>query len=1153
VYVFNAAGEYQTAWTGIPGQAFGGGYVSVAADNASGEVYVTSTVHGATDVFEASGGYITQFSHFFKGPQGTAVDQGTHKIYVSDNSPSVVDIFSPGPVLIPDVTTGSVSNTHPTSVTFEGTVNPDGVQVTACKFEYRTATGSWQSVACASEPGSGSSEVPVSAEATGLQPNTTYHYRLTASNANGANSGEDATFTTPGPPAIDEESSANITPTSADIQAQIKPNGIDTTYHFQYGTSTAYGTTAPIPDGDAGSGTVDVGQSVSIEGLSPDTTYHYRVVATNSAGTTFGEDKTFASLPPVSIDSTSASQVNATSARLEAELNPHGLASEYRFEYGPTTAYGTSIPIPDGSAGSSKADTTVENLIQELLPSTTYHYRVIAHNALNKPGEVVEGPDRSFTTQGPASILPDGRTWELVSPPNKHGAPLEPITEEGGLIQTAPNGGAFAYVALGPTDTDPKGVRSPSDTQLLATRGPAGWSTQDITTPHEEITPIFVGFPSEYQFFSEDLSASAVAPAGATPLSSQATERTPYRREADGEFVALVTPENTPPGAKFGGEELPSGFRKGVEFLTATPDLSHMILTAPQILAPGFQPGFEATKEANLYELAGGKLTLVSVLPNEQPASEAGLSSGVGGRGFNVRGAISTTGSRVVFETTGSGVDDLYLRDVTLGKTVQLDEPQPGAAGGTGAAVFQAANSDASKVFFTDASRLTPDSTARLSEPDLYMCEMHESEGHLACALSDLSVDHNAGEAANVQGEVSAIDASGTHVYFAANGVLTSTPNARGEVAVPGVCNSEGESTCNLYSYDTAAHQIALVAVLSSHDDPDWAGRTALAVLGNLTARSSPDGHYFTFMSRRSLTGYDNRDARSGEPDEEVFQFDSSSGKLSCVSCNPTGARPDGVFDKPGFPGLLVDHASSWGNKNGDPRWLAGSIPGWTLGPSHETSLYQSRYLSNSGREFFNSADALVPQDTNNVNDVYEFEPPGVGDCTSSAKSYSATSGGCVALISSGTSKEESAFLDASESGDEVFFLTNSRLLGSDVDSAFDVYDAHVCSSSSPCPPPPSPPAPVCEGDTCQNPTPPPGESTPSSLTYKGPGNATPVPVVKAKARPLTRAQKLTRALNTCRKKHHKLKRMACERQARKRYGPSTARRSAAHPNRRVK
>jgi hypothetical protein len=1047
---------------------------------------------------------------------------------------------------------------------------------------------------------------------------------------------------TPPPPGpfvvLGSQTATEIQPTSATLGAMINPEGAATTYHFEYGTTTAYGQSTPVSapldavnevqsvtvvatggsftlafkgessgeipfnataaevkaalDGIAalGAGQVavsgepggpwsvefigtragedvpqlsadaskltgpepsavvttttpgislfdDRGASAAITGLQPGTTYHFRVVAENAAKeVSAGPDQTFTTLPPVSIDATSASQVNATSARLQAELNPHGLASEYRFEYDTNPyaegqpGHGIKLPVPDASAGSGTTDTTVEELIQELLPATTYHYRVIAHNALGE----VQGPDHSFTTQGASSILPDGRSWELVSPPNKHGSPLEPLTEEGGLIQAAPGGGAFTYVALGPLDTEPAGVRSPTNSQLLASRGAGGWSTSDITTPSEEVTKPHPGVPSEYTFFAEDLHASFVEPSGSTPLSPQTSERTPYRREANGEFVPLVTAANVPAGRKFGSE---------VQFLTATPDASHVLLASSQVLAAGFGPGFEPALgpngNTNLYELTAGQLTLVSVLPNGEPAAEAGLAAALGHNKVNMRGAISSDGSRAVFETVSAkGRRELFLRDTSLRQTVRLDEPQPGAVGGVGEVAFQAASSGGTKVFFTDAARLTADATANTSvgQPDLYMCEVKVREGHLSCALTDLSVDPHAGEAANVQGEVSAIDATAAHVYFAANGVLTGAPNARGEHAVAGDCASAGDASCNLYEYDTAAHQLSLVGVLSSKDEPNW-GAPRRGSLAYLTARSSPDGRYFTFMSQRSLTGYDNRDAKSAQRDEEVFQLDSTSGKLSCVSCDPSGARPEGVFDKQVFPGLLVDHPSSWGE-----QWLAGSIPGWTLQQLSLAARYQSRYLSNSGREFFNSADALVPQDTNKVEDVYQYEPPGVGDCSSSSKTYSATSGGCVNLISSGGSKEESAFLDASESGDEVFFLTVSRLSSSDVDGAFDVYDAHVCTSSSPCPPAPPPPSPACQGDACQNPSPPPNDRTPGSLTYQGPANtAPPAPAPVVKAKPPTRAELLAKALKTCKKDKPKRKRLACEKNARKKYGAKKA------------
>jgi len=304
-----------------------------------------------------------------------------------------------------------------------------------------------------------------------------------------------------------------------------------------------------------------------------------------------------------------------------------------------------------------------------------------------------------------------------------------------------------------------------------------------------------------------------------------------------------------------------------------------------------------------------------------------------------------------------------------------------------------------------------------------------------------------------------------------------------------------------------------------------------------------------TFMSQRSLTGYDNRDATSGKRDEEVFLYHAppelatESGTLACASCNPTGARPVGVEYKNLGPGngqpSLVGGESVWG----PATWLAANIPGWTPSISVGNAPYQSRYMSDSGRLFFNSSDTLAPQDVNGTWDVYQYEPPGVGNCTTSVVTFSERSGGCVGLISSGASPEESAFLDASESGSDVFFLTAAKLAPQDFDTSLDVYDAHECTTASPCLPPPPPVPPSCTTEASCRPAPSPQPEifgAPSSATFSGAGNFIP-PVstpVKPKTPAQVRAEKLAKALKACKKKPRK-KRPACIKQARRAYGPA--------------
>jgi len=220
----------------------------------------------------------------------------------------------------------------------------------------------------------------------------------------------------------------------------------------------------------------------------------------------------------------------------------------------------------------------------------------------------------------------------------------------------------------------------------------------------------------------------------------------------------------------------------------------------------------------------------------------------------------------------------------------------------------------------------------------------------------------------------------------------------------------------------------------------------------------------------------------------------------------------------------------------GWPRgaWVAGNVPGWT-GYRVEQAFYQSRYVGDSGRVFFDSADALVAGDVNGTEDVYEFEPVGVGSCRVGSVSFVEGEGGCVGLVSSGVSSEESAFLDASASGSDVFFLTASKLVSSDFDTALDVYDAHECTVGSPCLPEPARPEKACVTEaSCKEAPPPLPEifGAPPSSTFNGLGNIPSAPEGSHGG------QELRRALAVCRREHRHSRRLrlSCERRARARF-----------------
>ena len=176
---------------------------------------------------------------------------------------------------------------------------------------------------------------------------------------------------------------------------------------------------------------------------------------------------------------------------------------------------------------------------------------------------------------------------------------------------------------------------------------------------------------------------------------------------------------------------------------------------------------------------------------------------------------------------------------------------------------------------------------------------------------------------------------------------------------------------------------------------------------------------------------------RAAKPDEEVYEYDAATAALLCVRATPSGARPVGVLDS-GEPGPLIDPDGIWGGISREAwrlqLWLAANVPGWTPFRLSQ-SRYQSRYLSNTGRLFFNARAPLVPADVNGTNGTcIEYEPEGIGSCTSSTSSGSDVfkpaprsvevegrkleeGPGCVGLISSGESGDASAFLDASATG----------------------------------------------------------------------------------------------------------------------------------------
>jgi hypothetical protein len=195
-------------------------------------------------------------------------------------------------------------------------------------------------------------------------------------------------------PVVATYSAVPVSKTGATLNGTVEPNESPTEYFFEYGPTASYGSsTSPINVGD---GTSAVEESKAVSGLEGGQEYHFRIVASNAAGTTKGEDQTFTTLKPPKATTEPATSVKSTQATLNGTVDPEGVATSYWFEYGTTTSYGTKIPATAIEVGSGTSGVAVSRTPTGLTPGTTYHYRVVAESEAG----TADGADRSLTTGG---------------------------------------------------------------------------------------------------------------------------------------------------------------------------------------------------------------------------------------------------------------------------------------------------------------------------------------------------------------------------------------------------------------------------------------------------------------------------------------------------------------------------------------------------------------------------------------------------------------------------------------------------------------------------------------------------------------------------------------------------------------------------------
>lgn len=734
--------------------------------------------------------------------------------------------------------------------------------------------------------------------------------------------------------------------------------------------------------------------------------------------------------------------VSATAVRLTGYVNPGGVQTTYRFEYGPEDcALASCQKLPAGeepAAGSGLKAVRVWQQASGLSPATTYHYRLVATSAEG----VVESEAGTFSTlesavggggcpneaerqQQGAGLLPDCRAYERVST-------LDPATRNGADVvlnsqatRSAVDGGALEF----PASAGPEDAQSlPVSTDYLALRRPGeGWVVHGITPPQRGMTLFEMVFKMQPRYlgeFSPDLSKAVFL--SNSPLS------------AGGENVHEALNLYLREGLRVPGAATSSLLSDAFAPIPAEPsylpildgtsaDFSHVLFESTANLTPeatGLGPG------TRLYEWVDGAVHMVGRLPASEGGAPTVAQAGRGGKNNYTPHVISADGSRVVFtaapfKLSGQG-GNLYLRedgptsdplDDTIFK-LNRSEKEGGDPHGPQPATFWNATPDLSQIFFTTTEALTNDATSESPESSkLYRYSPDAPEGE---RLTLISVDRDPEDSVTDEGTgVIGTSTNGDYVYFMGSNQL-----------VPGGPTSKTVTRAQrIYVWhDGAIHE---AAELNSQTEMRRAIGSSSWQETAQWARVTPDGTHLLFLTEGT-----------GEPGE--FEHGEA-----CPSLNSSRCIEVYLYTALGDPGRLQcascpqEHAKPVADADFNARSASPLVRG---------DQHLNHPVSNDGRYvFFTTAQSLAPGDLNGTEDVYRFD----------------TATGSIQPLTPGQPLMRSYFVEASPSGDDAFMVTRSSLVASDHGENADVYDARVgggfieaaaaapaCASEQSCRPP---------------------------------------------------------------------------------------------------
>lgn len=812
---------------------------------------------------------------------------------------------------------------------------------------------------------------------------------------------------------------------------------------------------------------IDHGVHGDVSGLMAGETYEYRLVAEaqpgEHGGVGVGVAESFASAGVPLVRNVSVGDVSSTFARLQGQVDPVGVEAGYVFEYEPAGEYearilegasdpfagAASAPALAGSIEAGDGFVSVSGQASGLAPGTSYVVRLIASNAA---GSAASGVVRLVSLPAEVNSLPDGRAYELVTPANKGDAEdlfgrVSPVTgepENQDVGYPSEDGEHFLLrtgAAFGPFAGSGGNV-------YVFSRGATGWSFRAAASPALGVQVLGDALFEPSAFSTVAFADALSGPDGRQTVDLVGPSGGPYEPAA---------PNAAGEGASESEELTPVGGSRDLGVvIEESADHTHRLCSAgEEKLGKELDEGRKALYE---WSAARGCLSLVDVQSGGgKLLSACGATLGLLSGGFEeaggAYGAVSADGSKVFFtapapfdtsngKASGKGCwnggtsdpPELYAR-LDGETTVEISKPAAGVKPeGVYPAVYVGASADGTRVLFLTKTQLTADAASiKTHGLELYEYDTQAPEGERLKRIS--GGDLKSGPVEGRVLDVPAVAANGSAVYF----------NAEGNLA-PGA--SEG----GLYRYDTQSGQTSYIAPPQPYPNTTFLYRHP--TVGKISAT------WYENETRRLTAGlsleapYD-ATANGQFLLYDAYRYDAQQETSVCVLCDPNTSTP--------IPDASINRSAV----------EEGNLAGGPVTAISENGQYV----------FFDTAESLVPRDTNGTLDVYEWHE------------------GAISLISSGEDPSPSFFLGSSSyvnragksvEGGNVFFGSHANLVPSiDTASEGNLYDARICETEDPCIPPPAGETAQCEGSTCQTPPVETVDATPTSLAFTGPSNPT--------------------------------------------------------------